>query len=164
MIIGIHMKPGPGQGTPAIFYCGNNGAEFRKIHAGLVEKNTDGSRFYSIHHPMLVPMQSVAHSTEDHPDIVAAQKHREALVKKPAADVAPESVQVSFMNPETRRAELLTLKRAELLTLTERIKAAGMEITVEGKETKAQLVDLILASEGHAPAAAELPPEIQPES
>jgi|SRR5581483_1020986 len=174
MIIGIKMTPGPGGGSPSVFYCGRNGVEFRKAHAELVAANKDGTlRFFTIAHPLLVPLQCVEHSTENHPDIVAAQERRARLAEV-ASKAAPVEIKIAApegagketapiipipgsepgaaganletITPEARRAELTVLKHADLRAIAEGIKNSGRPIALT-TGTKAQLIEAILASE-----------------
>lgn len=148
MIIGIQMKPG-GKGTPpepSIFYCGTDAVAFRKKHAELVKANTAGDlRFFAITHPLLTPLQNVVESTEEHPDVLAAQKRREILASAPTA-AGPAKV-LPLVDAKARRDELLKLKLKDLQGIVERHKACGQEIeTLAG--TKADLVSAILKAEG----------------
>jgi hypothetical protein len=91
MIIGIKIAPSRsgGRPEPSVFYCGEDGTELRKQHAKLLEKNEEGqSRFFQIVHPLLAPLQHVKHSTEEHPDVIAAQKHRKQLAQGAKAEQA----------------------------------------------------------------------------
>lgn len=160
MIIGIKMTPGAkGQPPePSVFYCGSNGAEFRRRHAELVEKNTDGSKFYAITHPLLAPLQNVAHSTEDHPMVIAANERRAKLAREsknqpkeagkiielpPDGDADPK--------PETGSAEtdLTRLNKAELLSRIEQFNSAvpqDQQIVLKGNETKPQILAALTAA------------------
>lgn len=96
MLIGIKQTPQNGALPKVeVFYCGRDGVEFRKKHAALVTKdNPEGTKFFSITNPLLVPLQNVQHSTEEHPDVIAAHKRRADL-----ADAAKPKT-------ETKQADL----------------------------------------------------------
>lgn len=84
MLIGIKQTPQTGALPKVeVFYAGRDGVEFRKKHAALVQKdNPEGTKFFSVVNPLLVPLQNVVHSTEDHPDVIAAQKRRASIAEK----------------------------------------------------------------------------------
>lgn len=148
MIIGIKQTPQKGALPKVeVFYCGRDGVEFRKQHAALMAaENPEGTKFFSITNPLLIPLQNVAHSTEDHPDIIAAQKKRAAIAKAAGA----KSEQTELM-PETLTAETLAKKpKPELLELADRLKVSLVE-----KSTKAEIITAILAAKATPPETGE---------
>ena len=107
MLIGIKQTPQKGAlPKEEVFYCGNDGVEFRKKHAALVTKdNPEGTKFFSIVNPLLVPLQNVVHSTEDHPDVIAAQKHRAKLAEAAKPKVETEQTELAEASGEKPAAK-----------------------------------------------------------
>lgn len=107
MLIGIKQTPQKGA-LPKIevFYAGQDGVEFRKKHAALMTKdNPDGTKFFSVVNPLLVPLQNVVHSTEDHPDVVSANERRARLAEaaKPTTETKqPELAEASGEKPAAK--------------------------------------------------------------
>lgn len=65
--------------TATVFYCGSSGAELSAAHKKELSKSNGAAKFFSVRNPMMAPLQSVVVSTEDHPDVVAANERRKVL-------------------------------------------------------------------------------------
>lgn len=160
MLIGIKQTPQKGA-LPAVevFYCGNDGVQFRKKHAALITKdNPEGTKFFSVVNPLLVPLQNVVHSTEDHPDIVRANEHRAALAEKAKVKVA--TIQPELTDAEKAdeseaaaelekssgiRKELLAKPRGELLAIGTEYKLPAEVLA----KTKVNIVDALMETAGY---------------
>lgn len=166
-----------GRPVPSIFYCGLVATELRAKHSELLENNTDGSRFFQCHNPLMFPLPSIPENTEDHPDHVKHHKRRQEMAEKaepvaitviPTAQSSPapettlpipgtEPIIPIPVTREGRRAQLLAMRHGELLAIVKGLKDAGKPagLTIG---TKAQLTAEILRAEGLELAGAALPP------
>jgi hypothetical protein len=160
MIIGIKQIRQKGT-TPKteVFYCGDDGVEFRRIHQSLVEQNEEGAKYYRLTNPLLVPLQNVEHSTEDHPDELAARQNREAIADKTKGrirqtELPRNEAQERVAAGKARQAELLALTSKELLDLAEDMnETANPKIPVANQMPKRAIANAILMSEGFTPPA-----------
>lgn len=143
ILIGIKQTPAK-SGPPEVdvFYCGRDGAAFRQAHAELVKDNSD-SKFFQIQNPLLTPLQNVVHSTEEHPDIVAAQERRKNLAKTAVAKQKKTAAQPALIANEFTREELATKDKGDLFAITDSLIEAG-RIEKPEKTTKEALIAAIL--------------------
>jgi len=142
MILGIQLKPGAkgGKPLPTVFYCGLDAVQMRAAHAEMLKNNADGSAsFFSVTNPIMVPLQRVIASAEDHPDHIAAQKIRAELAGKSEK----KAVQPPLSGNEFVESELGNKDKGELFAIVQTLAAAG-RLTAPEKNTKSALIEAIL--------------------